>query len=235
MSKYNEIFGETWVRILKPFLQSQEWKEILSELKASRALKMYPEVDDIFRAFKLCPYNKLVTVFLTTNPYDVQNDGLAFSTPDRDLFKDHPKVLDCIFDAVEQDVCDRPYLNRHSDLERWAKQGVLLLNCDLTAIKGKPGEHLKLWHPLMKALFTHMGEYNTGITYVLIGQHAQKFSRYINKDLNTVFNIEHPMIAVKEKRLWDHKNIFKEINTISKSLNNQEIDWTKNITWESQS
>ncbi len=86
---------------------------------------------------------------------------------------------------------------------------------------------------MRKYIFKHMGEFNTGILYVLIGTHAQKFGQYINKEVNDIYNLEHPMMAVKEKRPWKHQNIFSTINRVSKFLNNHEIDWTKTINpWD---
>jgi len=235
MADYAEIMGYDWARILKPFLQSDEWKSIRAELvKQNKSLeKMYPVADDIFKAFRSCPYGDMITVFLTTNPYGKENDGLAFSSKTTDFMVDWPKCLDCIFDAVEQDVSDGLYLHREPDLWRWADQGVLLLNCDITSIPGKPGAHLKLWHPFMKHLFKFMGTHNSGIIYVLIGQHAHKFAQYINPEANDIFKLEHPMVALKEKRPWNHQNIFSRINEISNFLNNRSINWTqiKNI-WE---
>lgn len=235
MADYAEIMGKDWARIMKPFLISDEWKQIRAELvKQNKSLeKMYPAADDIFKAFRSCPYGDMITVFLTTNPYGKNNDGLAFSSKTTDFMSDWPKCLNLIFDAVEQDVADGLYLNREPDLWRWADQGVLLLNCDITSIEGKPGAHLKLWHPFMKHLFQFIGQHNTGIIYVLIGTHAQKFERYINKEANDIIKLEHPMVALKEKRAWKHENVFSRINAISKFLNNRSIDWTKNIqTWE---
>ncbi len=231
MADYKEILGADWARILKPFLQSDEWKSIRQQLiDQNKSLeKMYPIADDIFKAFRSCPYGDMITVFLTTNPYGKDNDGLAFSAKSVDCFEDHPKVLNAVFDAVEQDVADGLYLNRESDLWRWADQGALLLNCDITSLEGKPGAHLGLWHPFMKHLFKFMGQHNTGIVYVLIGLHAHKFERYINKENNDVFLLEHPMAALKEKRPWNHQNIFSRINEISIFLNNRSIDWTQNI------
>lgn len=235
MADFAEILGKDWARILKPFLQSEEWKTIRAELaKQNKSLeKMYPAPDDIFRAFKSCPYCDMITVFLTVNPYGKESDGLAFSSKSTDFMLDYPKVLNLIFDAVEQDVADGLYLNREPDLWRWADQGALLLNADLTAIEGKPAAHLKLWHPLMTYLFKFMGEHNTGVVYVLIGSHAHKFERYINQENNDVIKLEHPMQALTEKRPWKHENVFSRINEISKFLNNRSIDWTKNLTtWD---
>lgn len=228
MSKYVELMGRGWARIMKEYLLSEDWPKVRSELKKTMGKNLYPAVDDIFKCFKHCPYDDLVAVFLTTNAMADKSDGFAFSCNIPDIFVDLPPVQDKIFDAVEYDIGE-PYLNRESNLQRWAEQGVLLLNCDLTTVKGKPGEHLKLWHEFMKHLFKHLGVYNTGITYVLIGQHPQKFERYINPETNTVFKLEHPMIAVKEKRAWDHQGVFKRINDISNFLNNRSINWTKNI------
>lgn len=231
MANYTEILGSDWARILKPFLQSDEWKNIRAELvKQTKSLSnMYPASDDIFKAFRSCPYGEMITVFLTTNPYGKENDGLAFSCKSNDFMRDNPKVLDKIFDAVEVDYANGLYLNRDPDLWRWADQGALLLNCDLTSIEGKPGAHLHLWHPFMKHLMQFMGKYNTGIVYVLIGSHAQKFERYINTEANDIIKLEHPMIAVKENRPWKHENVFTRINEISKFLNNRSIDWTKTV------
>jgi uracil-DNA glycosylase len=233
MSKYVELMGRGWARIMKDYLLSEDWPKVRGELKAAMGKNLYPNVDDIFKCFKHCPYDDLIAVFLTTNSMDSKSDGFAFSSVNMDIFKDLPPVQDKIFDAVEADLKGYPYLNRESQLQRWAEQGVLLLNCDLTTIKGKPGEHLKLWHNFMKHLFKHLGQYNTGIIYVLIGNHPQKFEQYINKENNDIFKLEHPMVAVKEKRPWKHQDVFKRINDISRFLNNRSIDWTKNINpWD---
>ena len=228
MADYAEILGKDWARIMKPYLQSEDWRSVRQELQRCLKTGIYPAADDIFKCFRLCPYNELTAVFLTTNAMGTNSDGIAFSSSVMDVFLDLQPVQDVIFDAVEADM-DGPYLNRDSSLDRWAKQGVLMLNCDLTTLKGKPGVHLKLWHEFMKHLFKHLGQYNTGIIYVLIGQHPQKFERYINKEANDIFNLEHPMIALKEKRPWNHQSVFKRINDISQLLNNRSVDWTKNI------
>lgn len=230
MADYTEIFGD-WARVLKPFLVSEDWKDIRRELVThTKSLdKMYPSGDDIFKAFKSCPYNNMITVFLTTNPYGKENDGLAFSSKSTGFMADYPKPLNLIFDAVEVDVANGLYLARDPDLWRWADQGALLLNCDITTVEGNPGSHLKLWHPFMKYLMKFLGQHNTGIIYVLIGTHAHKFAQYINAKNNDIFLLEHPMTAVKEERPWRSQNIFSRINEISTLLNNRSIDWTKSI------
>jgi uracil-DNA glycosylase len=235
MADYTEIFGKDWARILKQFLLSDEWKAIRSEIArmAKNKEEFYPGVDSIFRAFEECPYGEMSTVILTTNPYDVQNDGLAFSCKTADFSDKCPSALEKILDGIEEDVCNGLYLNRESDLWRWADQGVLLLNADLTTLKGKPGAHLKRWHPFIKYVIKTIATYNTGICYILIGKFAHKFAQYINPKNNDIFLLEHPMVAIEEKRKWKHENVFSRVSAITNLLNNRSIDWTKNTKkWE---
>lgn len=220
MADYVEIFGKDWAQVLKPFLQSKDWKNILAELKKQKEL--YPDTDDIFKAFKSCPYTELTTVFLTTNPHTIESDGLALSSKNADIMIDYPKVLDVIFDAVEEDVADGLYLNREPDLWRWANQGVLLLSCNLTTLKGDLKAHISLWMPFIKYVLKYLFE-NNNLVYVLIGDHAQKIEKLISLKTNKVFTVEHPMVAMKEKRPWNYKNIFSQINEI---LYHRPIDWT---------
>jgi uracil-DNA glycosylase len=228
MTKYDKLFGEGWARILTPFLESDDFKKIGKYLKqqVSDGKKIYPLFDDMFRAFKECPYENLVAVFLTNNAYQSEMDGLAFSVSEPCI--DHyPEQLTKIFDAVEQDVARGLYLNRKGDLSRWANQGVLLLNCDLSTERGaKPGAHVELWKPFIEFVLKTLSEYNPGLFYILIGKQATNYQTSINEETNRVCQIEHPMLAVKEKRPWRHKDIFHDVSLFSKFMNNVTIDWT---------
>jgi len=229
MNKYDKLFGEGWARILSPFLESDDFKKIGKYLKdqVNSGKRIYPVFDDMFRAFKECPYEKLITVFLTNNAYQNQMDGLAFSAKKNVSDNDCPEQLTKIFEAVEQDVARGLYLNRNTDLTRWANQGVLLLNCDLSTEGGsKPGIHMDLWKPFIQFVITTLRNYNTGLIYCLIGQQAGHHLLGVNEECNDVYILEHPMLSIKEKRPWRHKNIFSQINIVSKLLNGTTIDWT---------
>lgn len=234
MNKYEKIFGTGWARILKSFLESEEFKTIGKYLKqqVTEGKKIYPLFDDMFRAFQQCPYENLVTVFLTSNAYQKEMDGLAFSCKEKSN-DEYPEQLTKIFDAVEQDVGRGLYLNRVGNLTRWANRGVLLLNCDLSTEKGaKPGVHLDLWKPFIQFVIKTLSEYTTGVAYVLIGKEAEKYESLINQETNAITKLEHPMLAVKEKRPWRHKNVFSSINYSSEFMNNYRIDWTMPYTQE---
>lgn len=229
MSKHEELFGEGWARILKPLLDSYIFKDIGKELRKQQkeGIIIYPKMDDIFRAFRECPWEKTIAVLATTNAYvKGQADGLAFSCAHAQSIGDTPAILKKVFDAVEKDVAKGLYLDRSNDLSRWAAQGVLLLNLDLTTVKNKPKSHLKLWEPFMKHLFRILGTYRSGITYGLIGKEAKQYNVLVNPLANDFYCIEHPMMAVLEKRDWDCKEIFSTINRISNLINNKIIEWT---------
>jgi uracil-DNA glycosylase len=232
MNRYDKLFGEGWAKVLLPFLESNEFKKIGQYLKkqVDAGNSVYPKFDRMFQAFKECPYEKLNAVWLTNNAYKSNMDGIAFSVT-RESESDTPDALIKIFDAVEQDDARGLYLNRINDLTRWANQGVLLLNCDLHNEKGaKPGAFIELWKPFIEFLFARLRGFNTGLIYVLIGTEAAKYEEYIDGTANPIAKLEHPMLAVREKRPWKHKNIFSDINNTAVFINNVHIDWTMPYT-----
>jgi uracil-DNA glycosylase len=225
-TKYTKLFGDRWAKLLLPFLESNEFKNIGKTLKSlnSGVGIVYPGFDDMFNAFKYCPLEELKVVFITTNPYTpksliTNNTGLAFSAPHK------TPVLSKIFAAVEQDVADGLYLTTIPDLTRWAKQGVLLLNLDLSCDTHTTINHRVLWEPFIEYVLRALRSF-TGIIYVLIGKDASKYRlSLINESVNDVYELEHPMNAVIHSRPWRYKSIFSDINRISKFINNTEIQW----------
>ncbi len=229
MNKYEKLLGQGWYQLMQNFLKSEEFKNIGKQLKTlqENGTTIYPVFDEVFNAFSKCPYKDLTAVFITTNAYvnGEGHDGMAFSCAKADKAFTCPEVLSKIFEAMEMDVADGLYLNRKCDLSRWAKQGIFLLNLDLTSESGKINGHVELWKPFMDYLIKQLNEYNTGIQYVLIGKEAAKYEPMINKQSNDCYLLEHPMIAVSKKRPWRHKSIFSTVAAVSKFLNNNDISW----------
>jgi uracil-DNA glycosylase len=229
MSKYDKYFGKDWAKRLTPALESDAYKKIGKELKGivDDRKKLYPVFDNMFSAFRNCPYNKLNTVFLTTNTYEEFMDGMAFSATKAEFASDRPKVLDKVFDAIEEDVANGLYLLRDNDLTRWAEQGVLLLNLDLSNVKGaKAGEHIDLWKPFINYVLKLIHTNFTGINFVLIGKEAAKYESKINKEIHNVHVLEHPMIAVVKNRPWNYNKVFSAINGYLQMMNGFKINWT---------
>lgn len=227
MEKYKKIFGN-WYEIVRPFIESEDFKSIGRKLKKDHDLgiRIYPLFDEVFRAFQECSYEDLNVVMLTSNAYVAgEMDGLAFSNPKARSSEEAP-LLRKMFDGIEQDVTRGLYLNRNYDLTRWANQGILLLNCDLTTEKNKPGSHLELWKPFIEYLMTMLVQFKPGTSYCLFGKVAQKYINRIDLLANDVYVIEHPQQAVVLDRPWKHRNIFSDINRVNKFINNKEIEWT---------
>lgn len=138
-----ELIGKSWV----PILQEEFKKEYLINLGNWIAYKrksftIYPDKEDVFKAFKLCPYGQVKVVILGQDPYyNGQADGLAFSYKDGIPINNRKQSLDVIYTEIEQDIYNGFYLDKDFDLTRWSKQGVLLLNAVLTVQRNKPDSH----------------------------------------------------------------------------------------------
>lgn len=222
--------GSGWARHLLPFLESEEFKQIGRTLKQemSDGKTLYPLFDDVFKCFHECSWENTHTVFLGANPYiKGQADGILYSCSKSEFASDMPACLNKILDGVEEDYADGLYLDRRANLQRWANQGVLLLPLNLTVIRDNPASHLLLWKPFIEAVIQALNEYSCGVIYVLMGTHAHSLKQYINTEVNDVYELEHPMIAVKEKRKWKHQNIFTKLNSITKFLSYTTVKWTE--------
>lgn len=225
MNKYEKIFGD-WFRYVEPFLVSDTFRDIGLKLKSrvNEGYRIFPIFDDMFRAFRECRYKDLKVVILTTNSYKDKIDGLAFSTQEK-FIGDFPETQQVIFDYIEEAYYNGLYLERQSDLSRWANQGVLLLNCDLSYEKGKQKEHLKLWMPFIEYLMAVINEFHKNCIFVLCGQEALKYKPYIDEQKHKVMLIEHPYNSVKERREWKEDFIFEKVDVVCKKFFKNKINW----------
>jgi uracil-DNA glycosylase len=214
-SKYEKYFEAGWWTKLRPFIESEEFDNIITELinvSKSGAI-ITPRFDVLFKAFFYCPYDKLKVVMLTNNSYESKMYGLAFLGEGK---------YDTAFAVVQDIQKDNDIVYQ---LMSWAKEGVLLLNADLTCIEGKPSAHLKIWRPFIEYIMKVLSELNSGIMYCLIGKEAQTFRPLINMRANDIIPLEHPMIAMMKQRPWKHCDMFNYINRISNLINNEKINW----------
>lgn len=220
-------FGESWFNKLKDYLLSEEFNELGKSIALERKSKaIYPSSDKVFRCFRETPFNNVKIVILALDPYhDGSADGLAFSNSGKNLLNSKMSPsLSIIYDTIERTVYKGLMLDKDPSLERWAKQGVLLLNSALTVEKGIPKSHLVKWKPFTKQVFKALNDYNTGVIYCLWGKDAQEFEKYINPKFNYILKCPHPVSAAYNKTIWDCSH-FNEINKILKDNNNDKIIW----------
>ena len=180
-----------------------------------------PPYNQIFNAFKYCSFLDLKVVIFGQDPYFQKNvaNGLAFSVKKNQAM---PMSLKNIYKEIENDVGKTQ--NSDGCLKNWAKQGVLLLNSSLTVEVGKPGSHSNIgWHEfIIKILKTLKQKKN--IVFILWGNHAIKFSKYIDQGNNLILKSSHPSPLSAHKGFFG-SNHFSKCNSYLRKNDLKEIFW----------
>lgn len=183
----------------------------------------YPPKEQIFQAFKDCPLNKVKVVIIGQDPYHGpgQANGLSFSVNDGMKF---PPSLKNIFKELEIDR-NIP-IPTSGNLERWAAQGVLLLNAVLTVEKGKAGSHAKKgWEVFTNAVIEHVNSECKNVVFLLWGNYAHKKGKKVDREKHLVLTSGHPSPLSANRGYWFGNKCFSETNVYLKSVGKTEIDW----------
>lgn len=218
----DEYFGD-WMKVL----DRNETMKIMGWLRSINQSTLCPNIKDVFKAFKLCPYNKCRVVFVSQDPYPQRGvaQGVLFGnssdTPENKL----SPSLQIIKESVINFEIPHNLITFDPTLESWAKQGILMINSALTTEVGKIGVHMMKWRPFMIAFLKQMSMINPGIIYVLFGSQAQILEPYISKN-NYVLKIEHPAYFARTNKKMPY-HIWKDINKILYDLYGERIEWFK--------
>jgi uracil-DNA glycosylase len=182
--KFYSLFEQEWYEALKPVLESDYWKYIGQTIARERQLyTIYPDKgsDLLFKAFRTTPLSKVKVVILGQDPYhDGSYDGFAFSNRD-DGQRISPSLRN-ILTEVESDVYDGLQLDQNPSLERWAQQGVLLINTAHTVRKGSPGSHLEYWEVFTKQVLLLLSQQNRPMVWILWGKKASNAALAVEKN-----------------------------------------------------
>ena len=218
----DDYFGD-WMKVL----DRNETMKIMGWLKIVNKNTLCPNIKDVFKAFKLCPYDKCRVIFIGQDPY-CQKDiaqGILFgnssNTPEDKL----SPSLQVIKESVINFEIPHNLITFDPTLESWAKQGILMINSALTTEVGKTGVHMMMWRPFMASFLRKMSTINTGIIYVLFGSQAQVLEPYINAN-NYVLKIEHPAYFARVKKKMPN-DIWRVINKLLYDLYGERIEWFK--------
>ena len=213
-----DYFGD-WSKVV----DLKEADRIARQLSAS-TYSICPKLNDVFKAFRLCPLNNLRAVLIGQDPYPQKGvaTGLAFANaPDTQKLSPSLEVLR---ESVIDYTVPHGITTFDPSLEKWSMQGILLLNSALSCEVGKPGSHMLLWRPFIKSLLVNLSRYHTGIVYLLMGAQAQSLEDYINRQFNYVIKIRHPSWYARNSQKMPH-TLWKYINQIVKGQENYEIEW----------
>jgi len=186
---------------------------------------VYPAPKNIFRAFDLCPFDKVKVVILGQDPYHGagQANGLCFAVGDGIAL---PPSLQNIYKEIAADT-GVPFeaLAKKGDLERWAKQGVLLLNATLTVAAKTPGSHQnKGWEEFTDAAIKALSDQREHLVFILWGNYAKQKGAHIDRTKHCVIESPHPSPFSAYSGFFSSKP-FSKTNTYLKKTGQQAIDW----------
>ena len=183
--------AEDWKSVLKEEFTKPYFDELVEFVKAEYAsTTVFPAGRNIFRAFDKCPLDRLKVVIIGQDPYhgEGQANGLCFSVSEGVPF---PPSLQNILKEVHDDTgAEMP---SSGELDRWAEQGVLLLNAVLTVRAHEAASHAgKGWERFTEAVVRAIAERKEGVVYMLWGNYAQKKGAIADPERNLILRAVHP-------------------------------------------
>lgn len=184
---------------------------------------VYPHPKNIFRAFDLCPFEKVKVVILGQDPYHGprQANGLAFAVESAERV---PPSLQNIFKEIASDF-GQPLVHDDGDLTRWAQQGVLLLNATLTVRSGLAGSHQeKGWEQFTDAAIRALSEEREHLVFMLWGNYAKAKGAHIDRSKHLVLEAPHPSPFSAASGFFGCKH-FSKANEYLISHHKAPIDW----------
>lgn len=214
---------ETWKAVLQEEFD-KPYFEILTNFvrKEYQTTTIYPPAKLIFNAFNLCPFDQAKVVIIGQDPYHGpgQAHGLCFSVNDGVAY---PPSLVNIFKEIEDDL-HRP-TPASGNLERWAKQGVLLLNAILTVRANQPASHQnKGWEEFTDRVIKELSDKRDGLVFMLWGSYAQKKGAVIDTKKHLVLKTVHPSPLSAYRGFFGCKH-FSQANAYLQSRGKSPIEW----------
>lgn len=214
----------SWQTVLSSEFEKPYFKDLISFVKQEYATKKcYPKGSQIFSAFDHCSFDDVKIVIIGQDPYHGfgQANGLCFSVNDGIAF---PPSLQNIFKEIEKDL-KLPF-PKSGNLERWAEQGVLLLNATLTVRESEAGSHQnKGWETFTDAVIQKVSDEKENVVFLLWGGFAKKKGAKIDRTKHFVLETGHPSPLSANRGLWFGNKHFSKTNEFLKSKNQKEIKW----------
>lgn len=226
-----EYFGD-WMKVL----DKTEAMKIMGWLRTVNPNTLCPALPNVFRAFKLCPYNKCRVVFIGQDLYPQKGvaTGVLFGnskdTPEDKLSSSLQVVKES---AINYEIPHNPLVFDNT-LESWAKQGILMINSALTCEVNRVGSHVNEWRPFVSKLLKNLSTRETGIIYVLFGRQAQTLKPYIDERYNDIIEIEHPTFFARTNQIMPY-SVFEKINNLLYFKYREKIEWYKEEYYENES
>ena len=220
----NVTIDSSWKSHLHEEFEKPYFKELTTFVKNQyQSHVCYPKGKEIFAAFDYCPFNETQVVIIGQDPYHGPNqaNGLCFSVKDG---ISHPPSLINIFKEIKVDL-NVPY-PESGNLERWANQGVLLLNATLTVRAHEAGSHQKQgWEQFTDAVIQRISSRSEGIIFLLWGGFAKKKAKLIDQSKHHILTSGHPSPLSANRGLWFGNRHFSRTNQLLSQMGKTPIRW----------
>ena len=214
-----------------PILRQGIHREIVKRAyeASPRGAKVYPPRELVFNAMRTTPFADVKVVILGQDPYINEHPtlgpeahGLCFSVREG---IPAPPSLQNIFKEIDNSLHDGTQRSVSTDLTRWAKQGVLLLNASLTVLAGRSNSHASLgWHQVTDDIIATISTKRECVVFMLWGAFAQKKADMIDFSKHLVLKTSHPS-PLSAHRGFLGSNVFVKCNRYLQANNIKPIDW----------
>ncbi len=215
--------AESWHKHLEKEFSKSYFEVLVDFVKAAyRHHPVYPPAKEIFRAFELCSFEETRVVILGQDPYHGpgQAHGLCFSVRDGIPI---PPSLANIFSEIHSEL--GVAVPETGNLERWAKQGVLLLNATLTVQARKPGSHQKRgWEEFTDAVIRTIVQNKEHVVFLLWGAYAQQKEMLIDSQKHLILKSPHPSPYSANRGFFGNQH-FKKTNAYLKAHHLTAVQW----------
>ena len=216
----------SWKNILNNELEQKYFLELskkVDQFYREDKVQIFPKKKEVFRAFDVCPFEKVKVVILGQDPYPKKGyaNGLSFSVND-DIYP-FPKSLNNIFKEIHNDIGIS--FPENGDLTRWAEQGVLLLNTVLTVEEGSPDSHKGIgWEKFTNGVIELLSDQKQELVFMLWGAKATAKTSLINEDKHMVLSSVHPSPLSAYRGFFGCKH-FSKANDYLNENNLSVINW----------
>jgi len=205
-------FTKPYFKQLNTFIENEYRKHVC-----------YPSKEKIMAAFNATAFTDVKVVILGQDPYHGPNqaDGLCFSVTDNTAI---PPSLKNIYKEINNDIGVK--IPENGNLNRWAQQGVLLLNTTLTVRAHEPRSHQgRGWEAFTDAVITTLSEKQKGIVFLLWGGYAKKKKRIIDTKKHFILTSGHPSPLSANRGYWFGNHHFSSTNNYLKKTGKSTINW----------
>ena len=215
---------ESWKGKLSDEFEKPYFTSLVNYVKEEYSKRqIYPPAKQIFNAFNHCSFDDCKVVILGQDPYHGpgQANGLCFSV--NDGIRMPPSLLN-IFKEIKDDL-GKP-MPASGNLERWANQGVLLLNATLTVAAATPGSHQNQgWERFTDAVIKRLSDEKENLVFLLWGRYAQEKGAVIDAKKHYVLKAKHPSPMSANGGGWFGTKHFSKANQYLKEHGLKEIEW----------